>query len=218
MEGTKKPTIKAEETTQEIPTKKTETNPSDIQENRERRWEWAALGYPPIGWEEGWDMSKGMPATVDLRFAHSKSPVLMIYNNGVSVAREIKWRVFLWNMDLPDRIDPLPIPEQTFNWIKGGGSGGPVNIFNTPLVSPLLKSGNRLIGYAWVDCPACARRHNYVIYIVWGESGWIATIEHKKSHGDLIIPKDISKDGLEKYLNDIESLIPIDARLPIRDY
>ncbi|MCL5423362.1 MAG: hypothetical protein M1461_12980 [Nitrospirae bacterium] len=194
-----------------------DTSKTESQETRELKWEFAALGYLPVGWEEGWDMSKGMPVAVALRFVRPKLPALIIHNIGDSAARDIKWTVRLWNMDILDQKDPLPIPVQTFEKIQGGGKSDPVNLFNTPLVSSLLKPGDHLIGSVSIDCPSCARRRTYVVYIVWGEGGWFADLRHTKSHEEFVVPKDTSKDGLKKYLNDIESAIPIDARSPIRE-
>ena len=115
---------------------------------------------------------KESPADVALGFVYPKSPALMIANLSDSLARDIKWTVVLWNMDLPDRNDPLPIPVSTFDWLKAREEGGPQDLFNGPLVAPLLKPGNRLFGSASADCPACARGRTYIVYIVWGQGGW----------------------------------------------
>src|SRR5437867_4452348 len=83
--------------------------------------------------------------------------VLVIVNSSGSLARDIKWIVVLWNMDLPDRDDPLPIPVSTFDWIKPHQEGGPQNLFSGANVAPLLKPGDRLFGSASVNCPNCVR-------------------------------------------------------------
>src|SRR5271169_4391850 len=105
-------------------------------------------------------------------------------------------------MDLPDRNDPLPVPVQTFDWIKGHDKGGPQSLFSGPLVSPLLEHGNRLFGSATVDCPACTRGRTYIVYIVWGEGGWFSEVENEKS-GHLIIPKDFLRDTREAYFKEL---------------
>src|SRR6266446_1456558 len=117
---------------------------------------------------------------VTLRFVYPKSPALVIMNPSNSVARDTKWMVTLWNMDLPDRDDPLPIPSSTFDWIKPHDEGGPQNLFGSPLVAPLLKPGNRLFGCSIVDCPGCSKGKTYIVYIVWGEGGWFSEFNMDK--------------------------------------
>jgi hypothetical protein len=157
--------------------------------------------------------------TVALRFVYPKSPALMIINQSDVVVRDIKWTVILWNMDLPERGDPLPIPVQTFDWLKAYDEGGPQNLFNSPLVAPLLKPGNRLFGSASVNCPTCTRGRTYIVYIVWGEGGWFSEVETEKS-GRTLIPATVpfSRDSREKYFEALEAIVPEQARLPIKEH
>jgi|GEM_PF-6507525 hypothetical protein len=155
-------------------------------------------------------------ADVGLYFVYPKSPVLMIENLSDSLVRDIKWTVQVWNMDLPDRNDSLPIPIQTFDWVKGHDQGGPLGIFNSPLVSPLLKDGNRLFGSASVDCPTCTRGRTYIVYIVWGQGGWYSELENEKD-GRIIVPKNALRDGREAYFKALEVMIPEINRLPIKE-
>jgi len=161
--------------------------------------------------------SKKESPDVALRFIYPKSPALIIKNLSDSVARDIKWTVVLWNMDLPDRNDPLPIPIQVFDWLRAHSEGGPENLFNTPSVTPLLKPGNRLFGSASVDCPTCSRGRTYIVYIVWGQGGWFSEVENEKS-GDLIVPKNFLRETREMYFKQLEALIPKNSRLLIGEH
>jgi hypothetical protein len=156
---------------------------------------------------------EAIPPVVALRFAYPKSPALLVINQSEAIARDIKWAVELWNMDLPDRIDPLPIPVSTFDWLKAHDEGGPLNLFDGPLVAPLLKPGNRLIGSASVTCPTCARGRTYIVYIVWGESGWFAEVENLTS-GRFIIPPNVLEAPRIKFLNELEMAVPAQSRIP----
>jgi hypothetical protein len=151
---------------------------------------------------------------VSLRFVYPKSPALVIVNSSDSVARDIKWTVVLWNMDLPDRNDPLPIPTSTFDWIKPHDEGSPQDLFDAPLVAPLLKPGNRLFGCASVDCPGCSRGRTYVVYIVWDQDGWFSEISVDKP-GRLIIPRNFFRESREAYFKSLEAAVPASARIPI---
>lgn len=158
--------------------------------------------------------AKESPTDVALRFVYPKSPALIITNLSDSVARDIKWSVVLWNIDLPDRNDPLPIPTQTFDWMKGHDEGAPLDLFSSPLVSPLLKNGNRLLGSALVDCPTCTRGRSYIVYIVWGQEGWFSEVENKMS-GKLLIPINFLRESRERYFKALEAMVPEKSRLPI---
>jgi hypothetical protein len=153
---------------------------------------------------------------VALRFVYPKAPVLVIVNQSDSIVRNIKWAVVLWNMDLPDRNDPLPIPIATFDFIRPQDESGPQNLFAGPLVAPLLKPGNRLMGSASLDCPDCVRGRTYFIYIVWGSGGWVSEIESEKS-GKLIIPPNFLKETRGQYFQTIEATVPEKSRISISE-
>jgi hypothetical protein len=173
------------------------------------------LALPAVlRWVDNKETAANEHPDVSLRFVYPKSPALVLVNNSEIIARDIKWVVVLFNMDLPDRDDPLPIPINTFDWLKPHTEGGPQNLFRSELVSPLLKPGNRLFGSASVTCPACARGRTYVVYIVWGEGGWFAELEDEKS-GDIIIPRNFSKETRMKSFNELQDKVPAQSRIPI---
>jgi hypothetical protein len=156
----------------------------------------------------------GSRPDVTLRFVYPKSPALILVNQSPVIAKDIKWTVALWNMDLPDRNDPLPIPVSTFDWIRPHDEGGPQNLFDGPLVSPLLKQGNRLFGSASVVCPESARGRTYIVYIVWGDSGWFAEVENEKP-GRILIPPNFSKTSRIEYFKALEAAVPAQSRVAI---
>ena len=151
---------------------------------------------------------------VALRFVYPKSPALILVNQSSVVARDIKWMVALWNLDLPDRNDPLPIPVSTFDWIRPHDEGGPQNLFDGPLVAPLLKAGNRLLGSASVACPECARGRTYVVSIRWGEDGWFSEVESETS-GKVLIPPNFLEPSRIEYFKGLEVMVPTQSRTPI---
>jgi hypothetical protein len=89
---------------------------------------------------------------VALRFVERVTPTLVIVNTSDSLAREIKWTVVLWNMDRPDEINPLPIPVQTFDWLRPHTSSAMLDLFGGPAVAQPRKQGDRLFGSASVIC------------------------------------------------------------------
>ncbi len=151
--------------------------------------------------------------SVRLKFVYPSSPALIIENDSLALARDIKWAVVLWNQDLPDRDDPLPIPVSTFDWLKPHQEGGAQGLFGSALVSPLVNNGDRLVGTATVDCPKCDRRRNYIVSITYGEGGWFAEVPTP----GLVLPRDFTRATREKYFAIIESLAPVENRRNI-DY
>ena len=156
---------------------------------------------------------EAIPPLVGLRFVYPKSPALILVNQTEAIARNIKWTIVLWNMDLPDRDNPLPIPVSSFDWLRPNGESGPLNLFDSPTVSPLLKPGNRLYGSASVSCPECSRGRTYLIYIVWGEGGWFAEAQNEQS-GGVIVPNNFSKEVRTEYFKMVEG-VPAQLRMSI---
>lgn len=151
---------------------------------------------------------------VTLRFVYPKEPALQLVNQSDALARDIKYVVALWNLDLPDRRDPLPIPVAVFDWIKPHEVGGPQDLFFTPTVTPLLSPGNHLFGSMAVSCPNCMRGHTYIVYIVWGQDGWVAEMPDEKK-SVLLVPKHFTKEEIAAYVGQLVLTVPEDTRTPI---
>jgi len=133
---------------------------------------------------------------VTLRFIYPTEPALLLVNQSGTVARDIKWQVTVWNRDLPDRTNPLPIPTAIFDFIMPHSTGGPQDLFSAQV--PLLHQGDRLIGSASVSCPDCARGHTFIVYIVWGQGGWF-TEALDKTGGEVLMPKRFTKSNITNY-------------------
>jgi hypothetical protein len=121
--------------------------------------------------------SAGQP-DVQLRFVGKNMPAPLLVNSSETVARNLKWWVELWNLDRPPSPtspwNPLLIPIAIFDYVRPHEAGGPENIFNTPLVAPNIKAGNRLFGIGCVTCPECVKSRCVWTYIVYNQGGWYA--------------------------------------------
>jgi hypothetical protein len=149
-----------------------------------------------------------------LRFVYPEFPALVLINQSSVLARDVKWTVVLWNRDLPQRNDPLPIPVSTFDWIRPNDEGGPQSLFGSPAVQSLLKLGDRLFGSASVCSPNCIQGRTYVVYIVWGKSGWFAEIKGEEA-GKILIPRNFLKSSRDLYFQALDSMVPISNRINI---
>jgi hypothetical protein len=153
---------------------------------------------------------------VTLRFVNPTEPVLQLVNQSGVTARDIKYMVVLWNLDLPNRTDPLPIPVAGFDWIGPHSTGGPQGLFDLPTVSSLLKSGNRLIGSAGISCPDCARGYTFIVFIIWGKGGWFTEVRDR-TDGHALVPRYFSKPEILKYAATLQSIVPQNERDQIGD-
>jgi hypothetical protein len=135
---------------------------------------------------------------VTLRFINPTEPALQLVNQSGVTARDIKWMVTLWNLDLPNRTNPLPIPTAAFDFIMPHSPGGPQGLFDAPMVASLLHPGDHLIGSASVSCPDCVRGRTFIVYIILGHDGWFTEVLDKM-HGEVLVPKHPTKSDITKY-------------------
>lgn len=156
----------------------------------------------------------GEKPDVSLRFVHPEYPALIVVNKSSVIARDIKWCVVLWNLNLPERKDPLPIPVTIFDWIRPYEESGPQDIFSEPDVMALLKTGNRLLGSATVMSPDCVHGRTYIVSIVWDEGGWFSEVENEKT-GKLIIPANFLKETREAFFRELELISTLHSRIKI---
>lgn len=163
----------------------------------------------------GNDSETAQMADLSLRFVNPKSPTLIIVNKSTAVAKEMKWAVVLWNVDRPDMKNPLPIPVGGFDWIKPNNHSSAINLFDGPLVAPLLQSGNKLLGTGWISCTVCKEDKNYVVSIEWGKGGWYAEIK-LKNPGVTFVPGSQSEKDRGEFFAYLESISP-EYRMPIVD-
>jgi hypothetical protein len=161
---------------------------------------------------------------VTLRFVYPEQPQIMLINTSDVVAQYIKWTVLLWNLDNPmaysqiehakDDHEPLPIPISIFDFLRAR-SQGIQGLFTLPTVSPHVKNGNRLVGSASVECPTCERGRTFLVYIVYGVGGWYSELPAETS-GSLVIPKQLKRDDVIRYYDEIIAKVPESLRMPIR--
>jgi len=160
---------------------------------------------------------------ITLRFVNPKYPSLQIINQSDAVARDIKYEVVLFDLDhlSADQNQPLPIPTQTFDFVRPHAASGYMNLFYELPVQPL--PNDRLFGSASVVCPDCVRGRTFFVYIERGKGGWFAeTTSFFDGHqvrtvenGNLILPKTVTRQAIERYASDILTKSPGTSRIPI---
>jgi hypothetical protein len=119
---------------------------------------------------------------VRILFVQSDKPALVLENISTSKpAREIKYGGFLTNLSGDDPRKPLPIPFESFDFLRPSGKSALEPIFERPMVAPLIKNGDEIFGYVSVSCPECERERVYWVYVKWPDSGWSSELPQGQS-------------------------------------
>jgi hypothetical protein len=124
---------------------------------------------------------------VTLRFVQQEAPYLQVLNISKTAASNIKWMIAAVDLDnLGKGI--LHIPTTEFDFITSDNNSLPINLFGPPTqTSYIVKSGDRIIGSAGINCPACRRGHTFIFFITLGKGGWFA--ERKDVvNGNVVFP------------------------------
>ncbi len=91
----------------------------------------------------------------------------------------IELGVFIWDLDLIDRSDPIAKFTRTFkdDYIRKETTFMALEIDRLPGVSPLIKIGHHLFGYMVVTCPDCIENRAYFMCAIYGKGGWFSEVE-----------------------------------------
>jgi hypothetical protein len=159
---------------------------------------------------------------ITLTFTGKTSPLLTIENNSDVVAETIKWSPLIWNIDdprtyinpepPPNTHDPLPIPTQTFDFLRPHAKSLPIALFDG--LRAFVKPGQRLFGSVSVVCPKCKRGRTYILSVIYGEGGWY-WLYNQAVEGERIMPKTGHKEDILPWLQSIEQFIPLQERINI---
>lgn len=144
---------------------------------------------------------------VELILKNPQAPTLSIKNRSEVLAREIKWAFGIWNSR--NLNQPIPIPSQTFDWLKAGETSGPLKVVPSTSLAD-IHEGDIVFGSMAESCTECERGRTYLIYIDWGKEGWYAEVPQERK-GNLLVPYFVNKRTLQNFLAQIRS-VPTDRR------
>jgi len=115
---------------------------------------------------------------ISLRVVYPEGFATILVNDSSVVLRDPKFFPVVWDLDLPDRTDPLPVPTETFTgeFIRPHEYLGPEPIVAHQNAASLVKPGHRLFGYIQVECPDCERTKGYWVWAINGTGGWYAEL------------------------------------------
>ena len=116
------------------------------------------------------------PPDVQMQLVHPTTPSVLMVNASKRVVHKPKYQIVLWNLNAPERRDPLPIPVSTGDFIRPRADWGPNQMTEIPTVKPLVKAGDHLFGFATATCPDCSGTRSYWVYIEYwwldGRTHW----------------------------------------------
>lgn len=116
---------------------------------------------------------------ISIQVEYAAGFAVTLVNTGDVVLRDPKFSAVVWDLDIADRNDPLPVPVWAAtpnDWLRPGEGMGPQGVVGLPNVFALVKKGDRIFGYIWASCPDCIRSKYYWVYEVVGQGGWYSEL------------------------------------------
>jgi hypothetical protein len=166
-----------------------------------------------VGWNRAEQLAE--PPDIDLIFVFPKDVSPLVLNPTAKVIQQPKYQIVIWNLDHPERINPLPIPTRVGDFIRPHNAWGPNQMLELPNVRPLVSKGEHLFGYAQALCPECKRNHYYWLYIEHGTEGWYCEIPPGQFPDVNLLFEQIRKNAnaRDSWIND---LAPSACRKPVK--
>jgi hypothetical protein len=122
----------------------------------------------------------GYEPVLEARLAYA-DPSIVIMNNTDVVAHDMRYSVYLWNLDHTDNLDALPIltpiPQGTF--VRAHERFLPTALFDSPAVKARIRTGDRLWGFINVTCSDCSETKVYFMGALLGSGGWLSEVNVK---------------------------------------
>jgi hypothetical protein len=115
-------------------------------------------------------------AQVTARIINVNDPDIQLINASSVEAHDVFWQVVLWNLDSQtgQLLQPLSIPTQIVQFLKAHTRPLPTNLFGGHGINPNV--GDRIFGFAAVDCSNCGSSLSFWIYFRYAQKGWVAAI------------------------------------------
>jgi hypothetical protein len=157
-------------------------------------------------------------------FINTKSLGIMAKNRSDLLAKDPRYVVSFWNLDEKAAFQGLPAFKRTDSgdFISPSKLGsGPYAVFDlygpaAPLTLPRLKHGDRLFGFASVDCSNCDTAACYWIYYVYGVEGWYNRVTETSEIGCMTSYDKVRMKVIGNFA-ELSRLAPMNSRITIKD-
>lgn len=147
-----------------------------------------------------------------LKLVYPTSVGVAIYNDPkAGLANKPTYQITLCDLDnIKGNLLPIPVAQGDF--IRPGELCGPNMAMELPAVKSIVKAGDRIFGYALVECPDCIKTRSYLIYIEQGKGGWWYEMTDKPMFPYSLTFYEQMKDNVNAWL---DKLAPVSKRIPI---
>jgi hypothetical protein len=156
--------------------------------------------------------TSGLPLKVSL--INPTNPDLIVENQTDSVAEGILWELVIFRTT--DQAF-FSYATQNIGYVKAHSKSAPQSMSLNALVQApggggQIVNGDNLIGTLSIDCPTCSGT-TLIVYFVWGSSGWFYVVPD--GNGKLLMPKDLSKETVSRFIEGINGTVKTEDRKPI---
>lgn len=123
---------------------------------------------------------------IRLEFTQPSDPQISVRNIGTAVVRGPRYNLTLASLDNAKWDDKGILPvlrtnQQSFSqndWLRPGQGFGGYALFDSANRPP---EGSRLLGWVSCTCPECITERAYLVFVVFGESGWYYEVPRGRS-------------------------------------
>ena len=139
------------------------------------------------------------PVMLRAEFINPASLSLSVYNPSEDVVENVHWSMIAFRTS---DLCFLSFVTKDIGYIKPNSKSANYEMELTTMTKYTegcdgqIREGDELTGSVSIDCPHCSIQ-TYIIHLVWKNSGWYFESVMKAGY---IMPKDMSKEGRQKYV------------------
>jgi hypothetical protein len=144
------------------------------------------------------------PVLLTAKFTDPASPSLSVYNPSADVVEDVLWDMVAFRTsDLcffgfqTQKIDFIKPQSKSANMMMELATMPK----NAEGCDGSIREGDELTGSVSIDCAHCSIQ-TYIVHLVWRKSGWYFESDMKAGY---IVPKDMSNEGRQKYVQMLTS-------------
>lgn len=154
------------------------------------------------------------PIQISAVFLDPQAPTIVVSNSSDVVAEGVTWTL---NAIRTSDAEFLGFVSQSLGYIKAHSETARCSLELNRLPhssegNATIKDGDELTGSISIDCPHCQLR-TYIVHFVWLKSGWY--FEYPGKSAGAILPRDMSKEGRERYIQWLTGPAFADKRIEV---
>jgi hypothetical protein len=141
------------------------------------------------------------------------SPAIVVDNQADKVAEGVTWELVMFRTS--DQAF-FSYATQSIGYVKAHSKSAryAMDLNTLPHAQGVgqVANGDKFIGSLSIDCPSC-RGTTLIVSFVWGISGWFCEMPNGRGH--LLLPKDMSKESVSRFIALVDSSVKSNGRIPV---